>query len=68
MPAGLAAVTASGRLFESAKISVEMTLELDLRREDVTELEAGLGSHGTVDLYGIHFDSGEDRFKPSSHA
>ncbi len=74
--AGTVAVTArhpeyrnaSERAELTAAATVEVTLELDLRREDVTELEAGLGSHGTVDLYGIHFDSGEDRFKPSSQS
>jgi len=29
-------------------------------------LEAALKLKGTVDLYGIHFNSGKDQFKPSS--
>lgn len=45
---------------------VEVTIELDLRREDVTNLEAELAKSGTIDLYGIYFDSGRDQFKPSS--
>ena len=45
---------------------VEITIELDLRREDVTNLEAELAKSGTIDLYGIYFDSGRDQFKPSS--
>ncbi len=44
----------------------EVTIRLDLRREDVTNLEAALASDGTIDLYGIYFDSGRDEFKPSS--
>ena len=44
----------------------EVTIRLDLRREDVTNLEAALASQGTIDLYGIYFDSGRDQFKPSS--
>lgn len=46
--------------------SVEVIVRLDLRREDVTSLEAELAKSGTVDLYGIYFDSGRDQFKPSS--
>lgn len=46
--------------------TLELEVRLDLRREDVTQLEAALGSAGTIDLYGIHFDSGKDQFKPSS--
>lgn len=46
--------------------TLELLVRVDLRREDVTRLEAGLASGGTIDLYGIHFDSGKDRFKPSS--
>jgi len=46
--------------------TVEVTIRLDLRREDVTNLEAGLAASGTIDLYGIYFDSGRDQFKPSS--
>ena len=45
---------------------VAITIELDLRREDVTNLEAELAKSGTIDLYGIYFDSGRDQFKPSS--
>ena len=44
----------------------EVIIRLDLRREDVTNLEAALASEGTIDLYGIYFDSGKDQFKPSS--
>jgi len=44
----------------------ELELSLDLRREDVTELEKRLEEEGTIDLYGIHFDSAQDKFKPSS--
>jgi len=39
---------------------------MERRREDVLELETALKNKGTVDLYGIHFDSGKDQFKPSS--
>ena len=46
--------------------SVDVIIKLDLRREDVTNLEAELASSGTIDLYGIYFDSGKDQFKPSS--
>lgn len=46
--------------------TVEVVIELDLRREDVTNLEAELAKSGTIDLYGIYFDSGRDQFKPSS--
>ncbi|HNP62666.1 MAG TPA: carboxypeptidase regulatory-like domain-containing protein [Woeseiaceae bacterium] len=45
---------------------VDVTIKLDLRREDVTNLEAELAKSGTIDLYGIYFDSGRDQFKPSS--
>ena len=45
---------------------VDITIKLDLRREDVTNLEAELAKSGTIDLYGIYFDSGRDQFKPSS--
>jgi len=41
-------------------------VEMERRREDVVELENALRLKGTVDLYGIHFDSGKDQFKPSS--
>jgi len=41
-------------------------LELERRREDVLELEAALRDKGTVDLYGIHFDSGKNQFLSSS--
>ena len=41
-------------------------IEMERRREDVLELETALKNKGTVDLYGIHFDSGKDQFKPSS--
>jgi outer membrane protein OmpA-like peptidoglycan-associated protein/uncharacterized membrane protein len=44
----------------------EVTIRLDLRREDVTNLEAALAAQGTIDLYGIYFDSGRDQFKLSS--
>ncbi len=46
--------------------TVDVTIELDLRREDVTSLEAELAKSGTIDLYGIYFDSGKAQFKPSS--
>lgn len=46
--------------------TVEVVIRLDLRREDVTNLEAELAKSGTIDLYGIYFDSGKDQFKPSS--
>lgn len=46
--------------------TVNVTIKLDLRREDVTNLEAELAQRGTIDLYGIYFDSGRDQFKPSS--
>ncbi|MDH3440565.1 MAG: carboxypeptidase regulatory-like domain-containing protein, partial [Gammaproteobacteria bacterium] len=46
--------------------TVDVVIELDLRREDVTNLEAELAKSGTIDLYGIYFDSGRDQFKPSS--
>ncbi len=46
--------------------TLELEVRLDLRREDVTQLESALTSKGTIDLYGIHFDSGKDQFKPSS--
>ncbi len=55
---------ASGDLDGGA--TLELLVRVDLRREDVTELEAGLASGGTIDLYGIHFDSGKDQFKASS--
>ena len=41
-------------------------VEMERRREDVVELERALKEKGTVDLYGIHFDSGKDQFLPSS--
>jgi len=44
----------------------DQKVEMQRRREDVMELEAALKLKGTVDLYGIHFDSGKDQFKPSS--
>ncbi len=46
--------------------TVDIVIRLDLRREDVTNLEAELAKSGTIDLYGIYFDSGRDQFKPSS--
>ena len=46
--------------------SVEVVIRLDLRREDVTSLEAELAKSGTIDLYGIYFDSAKAQFKPSS--
>lgn len=46
--------------------TVDVTIRLELRREDVTNLEAELAKSGTIDLYGIYFDSGKDQFKPSS--
>lgn len=46
--------------------AVSVVLRLDLRREDVTNLESALAKDGTVDLYGIYFDSGKDQFKASS--
>ena len=55
---------ASGDL--SGGETLELVVRVDLRREDVTQLEAGLASGGSIDLYGIHFDSGRDQFKPSS--
>lgn len=55
---------ASGRLAGAG--TLELTIELDLRREDVTSLESALASDGTIDLYGILFDSGNDQFKSSS--
>lgn len=55
---------ASGRLPGAG--TLELTIELDLRREDVTSLESALASDGTIDLYGILFDSGNDQFKSSS--
>ncbi len=45
---------------------IDLVIKLDLRREDVTNLEGALASEGTIDLYGIHFDSGKDQFKSSS--
>ncbi len=48
--------------------TIELLIKLDLRREDVTNVEAALAAEGTIDLYGIHFDSGRDQFKPSSLA
>ncbi len=48
--------------------AVELLIKLDLRREDVTNLEAALAAQGTIDLYGIYFDSGRDQFKPSSQS
>ncbi len=57
---------ASGNLTGAG--TLELEFRLDLRREDVTELESALASKGSIDLYGIHFDSGKDRFKPSSLA
>lgn len=48
--------------------TVEVVIRLDLRREDVTSLEAELAKSGTVDLYGIYFDSAKAQFKPSSLA
>jgi len=44
----------------------DQKVEMEPRREDVMELEAALKKKGTVDLYGIHFDSGKDQFLPSS--
>lgn len=55
---------ASGELEGGA--TLELQVRIDLRREDVTQLEAGLASGGSIDLYGIHFDSGKDQFKASS--
>jgi len=55
---------ASGDL--SGGATLELIVRVDLRREDVTQLEAGLASGGSIDLYGIHFDSGKDQFKASS--
>ena len=46
--------------------TADVTIRLDLRREDVTNLEAALAASGTIDLYGIYFDSGKEQFKPSS--
>ncbi|MBT8099837.1 MAG: carboxypeptidase regulatory-like domain-containing protein, partial [Gammaproteobacteria bacterium] len=46
--------------------TVDVTIRLDLRREDVTSLESELAESGTIDLYGIYFDSGKAQFKPSS--
>ncbi len=46
--------------------TAEVTIRLDLRREDVTNLESELARSGTIDLYGIYFDSGKEQFKPSS--
>ena len=44
----------------------DQKVEMQRRREDAIELEATLKLKGTVDLYGIHFNSGKDQFKPSS--
>ena len=44
----------------------DQKVEMQRRREDAIELEAALKLKGTVDLYGIHFNSGKDQFKPSS--
>ncbi len=55
---------ASGDLAGGA--TLELIVRVDLRREDVTQLEASLASGGSIDLYGIHFDSGKDQFKASS--
>jgi len=44
----------------------DKTVEMERRREDVVALERALKEKGTVDLYGIHFDSGKDQFLPSS--
>ena len=55
---------ASGDLDGGA--TLELVVRVELRREDVTQLEAGLAAGGSIDLYGIHFDSGKDQFKPSS--
>ncbi len=46
--------------------TVDVVVRLDLRREDVTNLEAELAKSGTIDLYGIYFDSGKAEFRPSS--
>ena len=46
--------------------TVSVEIRLDLRREDVTNLEAELAKTGSIDLYGIYFDSGKAQFKPSS--
>lgn len=43
-----------------------VVVRLDLRREDVTNLEAELAKTGSIDLYGIYFDSAKAEFKPSS--
>jgi outer membrane protein OmpA-like peptidoglycan-associated protein len=56
--------TASGTVTGAG--TLELDIRLDLRREDVTQLETALATAGTIDLYGIHFDSGDDQFKPSS--
>jgi len=56
--------TASGTVTGAG--TLELDIRLDLRREDVTQLETALATAGTIDLYGIHFDSGSDQFKPSS--
>ncbi len=48
--------------------TVNVIVRLDLRREDVANLESELAKSGTIDLYGIYFDSGKDQFKPSSLA
>ncbi|MDH3404456.1 MAG: carboxypeptidase regulatory-like domain-containing protein [Acidobacteriota bacterium] len=50
----------------SGGAALDLDIRMDLRREDVTQLESALASKGMVDLYGIHFDSGDDQFKPSS--
>ena len=49
-----------------ASSALQKNVEMERRREDVVELENALRLKGTVDLYGIHFDSGKDQFKPSS--
>jgi outer membrane protein OmpA-like peptidoglycan-associated protein len=46
--------------------TLKINLPLELRREDVAELETRLSEDGTIDLYGIHFDSAKDQFKASS--
>lgn len=56
--------SATGQL-EPAE-TLNLTIRLDLRREDVTQLEESLATRGTIDLYGIHFDSGKDQFNASS--
>ncbi len=46
--------------------TLDLTIDLSARSEDVAALRSALDQGGVVDLYGIRFDSGKDQFKPSS--